>query len=455
MSNNASNRGYARIYDPLFSTPAISTIVAGPALIAQLLRFEWALAVALEKNGIIPSGVSVVIETVTTNDLNIESIAEQAAGAGNLAIPFVSQLARCVAENNPLLAAFVHWGATSQDVLDTASTLQARQVLELLQDDLNAAAAALVPLIRAHASTLLPGRTWLQQGPPVTLGLKLAGWLDALQRHRLRLREAASRCVVLQFGGAVGTLAALGEKGPAVARDLGRVLDLPEAAIPWHTHRDRLAEIAATLGLLTGTLGKIARDFSLLMQTEVAEAFEPAGEGRGGSSTMPHKRNPVSCSVALAAAARMPGLVSTMLTGMVQEHERGLGGWQAEWETLAEIFRLTGGALHAIKQIVTGLTVDATAMRKHVDANGGIALAEAVSFALAQKIGKTNAHHLLEGMVRVTIEQHSTLRESLLASAEVRKHLSIEDIDHALDPKQYLGSAGVFIANVLAHEEKL
>jgi 3-carboxy-cis,cis-muconate cycloisomerase len=455
MPNNASNRGHARIYDPLFSTPEVSAVVRGQALIVQMLRFEWALAGALEKNGIIPSGVSAVIETITTDDLDIDSIAEKATNAGNLAIPFVSQLTKCVAEKNPSLAAYVHWGATSQDVLDTASVLQTRQVLELLQEDLNATAAALIPLIRTHASTLLPGRTWLQQGPPVTFGLKLAGWLDALQRHRLRLRGAASRCAVLQFGGAVGTLAALGEYGPAVTRDLGRALGLSEAAIPWHTHRDRVAEIAATLGLLTGTLGKIARDFSLLMQTEVSEAFEPAGEGRGGSSTMPHKRNPVSCSVVLAAAARMPGLVSTMLIGMVQEHERGLGGWQAEWETLVEIFRVSGGALRAIKQIVTELTVDVIAMRQHIDANGGIALAEAVSFALAQKIGKAEAHHFLERVVRVTIEQHSTLRESLLASAEVRKHLSFEEIDYALDPAQYLGSASVFIANVLAHEDTL
>jgi 3-carboxy-cis,cis-muconate cycloisomerase len=454
MQNGAPTRIPVRIYDPLFAAAEVSAIFSGPGLVRQMLRFEWGLALALEQNGLIPAGVSAEIETVTIDGLDLERIAQQAASAGNLAIPFVSQLTMSIKEKNPSLAAYVHWGATSQDVLDTATVLQAREALSLLEHDLNAIAANLVPLIKTHTLTLLPGRTWLQQGPPVTLGLKLASWLDALQRHRARFREASARCIALQFGGAVGTLAALGKSGPAVSQALGCALGLTEPAVPWHTHRDRVAEIAATLGLLTGTLGKIARDFSLLMQTEVAEAFEPVGEGRGGSSTMPHKRNPVYSSIMLAAAARMPGLISTMLTAMVQEHERGLGNWQAEWETLAEIFRLTGGSLRVACQLVSGFTVDSVAMREHININGGIALSEAVSFALARKIGKAQAHHLLEVVSRAAINQHLSLRETLLQSDEIRQHLSIEQIDCALDPAQYLGSASVFIATVLANEEK-
>ncbi len=455
MQTNNPARVATRMYDPLFTTPEMSSIFSGPGMVTRMLRFEWALAFSLEQNAVIPAGVSAIIETVTIDDLDLELIAEQAADAGNLAIPFVSRLTTCVAEKNRSLAGYVHWGATSQDVLDTTVALQAREALALLQDELEVIAAALVPLIKAHALTLLPGRTWLQQGPPVTLGLKLAGWLDAFQRHRVRLTEVSNRCIQLQFGGAVGTLAALSKSGPDVTRDLAKALDLPAPPIPWHTHRDRVAEIAATLGLLAGTLGKIARDFSLLMQTEVAEAFEPAGEGRGGSSTMPHKRNPVFSSIILAASSRVPGLVSTMLGAMVQEHERGLGGWQAEWETLAEIFRLTGGSLRATRQIISGFTLDSVAMREHVYGNGGIALSEAVSFTLSPKTGKAQAHRILEAAVRTAFEHRLSLREALLRSDDVRQFLSTEEIDQALDPARYLGSASIFIADVLANEEKI
>ncbi len=443
-----------RIYDPLFATAETTQIFSGRGLTVEMLRFEWALAVALEENGVIPGGVSEAIHAVTVDTLDLDQIALAAANAGNLAIPFLSHLTSCVAQRTPAAAAYIHWGATSQDVLDTAALLQARKAISLFQADLAAICVILISLTQDHALTLLPGRTWLQQGPPVTWGLKLAGMLDALQRHRQRLQEISERCIVLQFGGAVGTLAALGEAGPAVTRSLARVLELPQPSMPWHTHRDRVAEIATTLGLLTGTLGKIGRDISLLMQTEVEEVMESAGEGRGSSSTMPHKRNPVSCSILLAAATRMPGLVSTMLSAMVQEHERGLGGWQAEWETLAEIFRLAGGSLHAARALLAECTVDQDAMRQHLAAKGGIALSEAVAFALARKTGKPEAHRLLEKVIHAALDQDLSLREALLQSAEVCRHLSAGEIDAVLDPERYLGSAGGYIANVLAFEEK-
>ncbi|NYF91547.1 3-carboxy-cis,cis-muconate cycloisomerase [Tunturiibacter empetritectus] len=443
-----------RIYDPLFATPEIAAVFSGRGQVEQMLRFEWALAVALEEACVIPVGVSKAIEAVTVDTLDLDEIALGAVNAGNLAIPFISSLKSYVLEHSPSLVEYIHWGATSQDVLDTAKVLQARETIRLLQIDLDGISDELVVLVQKHALTLLPGRTWLQHGPPVTWGLKLAGWLDALQRHRVRLKEASARCIVLQFGGAVGTLAALGELGPPVTRRLAHALDLPEPSMPWHTHRDRFAELATTLGLLAGTLGKIGRDFSLLMQTEIAEVLEPAGENRGTSSTMPHKRNPVYSSILLATAVRVPGLVSTMLSAMVQEHERGLGGWQAEWETLDELFRLTAGSLRAARHVVSDCAVNEDLMRQHLAAIGGVALSEAVSFALARKIGRSPAHRLLAQVTRAALDHRLTLREALLKSTEVCNQLSVEEIDLALDPGRYLGSTSTFIANVIAAEER-
>jgi 3-carboxy-cis,cis-muconate cycloisomerase len=246
----------------------------------------------------------------------------------------------------------------------------------------------LARLAEAHKSTLLAGRTWLQQGPPVTFGLKVAGWLDAVERHRERLKQARKQILVLQFGGAVGTLAAVGDRGLELASALARELKLDLPEVPWHSHRDRLAEVAASLGLLVGSLGKIARDISLMSQTEIDEVVEPSGPGRGGSSTMPHKRNPVGSAVILAAALRVPALVSTVLTAMVQEHERGLGGWHAEWETLPEIFRLTAGALAHTNEIVAGLEIHPEKMSQNLNVTHGLVLAEAVAFALRERLGK-------------------------------------------------------------------
>src|SRR4029077_3069882 len=268
---------------------------------------------------------------------DMESLARATALSGNVAIPMVKALTEFVAHSDVQAAAFVHWGATSQDAIDTGLVLQLREALDLIDRDLAHLSASLTRLAAAHKSTLVAGRTWLQQGPPVTFGLKVAGWLDGVDRHLERLNHARTQVSVLQFGGAVGTLAALADRGLDVAAALARdfTLELPE--LPWHSHRDRLAEVAPSLGLLVGSLGKIARDISLMSQTEIDEVVEPSGPGRGGSSTMPHKRNPVGSAVILAAALRVPALVSTVLTAMVQEHERGMGGWHAEWETLPEI----------------------------------------------------------------------------------------------------------------------
>ena len=250
--------------------------------------------------------------------------------------------------------------------------------------------------------------------------------------------------------GAAGTLASLGEDGLRVATALAADLRLALPDVPWHAHRDRVAEVASALGLLVGTLGKIARDVSLLMQTEVAEAFEPAGAGKGGSSTMPHKRNPVSSAAILSAAIRVPGLVSVMLTAMVQEHERGFGDWHAEWETLPEICTLAAGALSHLTQLLAGIELDAARMAENLEATRGLILAEAVTMALGGRIGRLQAHHLVEAACKRAAVGKRHLREVLTEDAEVGKHLSAADLERLLDPRNYVGMAEHLVERALA-----
>jgi 3-carboxy-cis,cis-muconate cycloisomerase len=384
--------------------------------------------------------------------VDLPTLLEEAHQSGNLAIPFVRQLTAAVWLRSEDAARSVHWGATSQDLLDTALVLQMREALALISEDLERLDRQLLQRVEEHAHTVMAGRTWLQQGPPITLGLKIAGWLAAIRRHRERLQAASERALVLQFGGAVGTLAALGEKGTAVSAHLARTLGLTEPDLPWHTHRDNLVEVATVLGLLAGTLGKIARDVSLLMETEVAEVSEPWTEGRGGSSTMPHKRNPVASAIVLAAAARIPGLVSTLLTAMVQEHERGLGGWHAEWETLPEVFFLASAALARVLEIAGGLDVHAARMLANLEQTQGLAMSEAVSIALAADIGRARAHELVEEASRRTIAEGRPLRDVLKEIPQICQHLSEADIDRILDPRNYLGSAQSFIERIIRGE---
>jgi 3-carboxy-cis,cis-muconate cycloisomerase len=258
------------------------------------------------------------------------------------------------------------------------------------------------------------------------------------------------RVLALQFGGAAGTLASLGRQGLAVAATLAQDLDLALPDTPWHTQRDRTAEAAAVMGMVTGTLGKLARDISLLMQTDVAEVAEPSAPGRGGSSTMPHKRNPVGCAAALTAAVRVPALVSTMLFGMVQEHERALGGWQAEWDTLPDIALLTSGALRQMRDVAAGLTVDAERMRANLDITHGLIMGEAVSLALGAKIGRMAAHKLVEEASRDAVSSRRHLRAVLGGQAEVTQQLSPQELDRLFDPANYTGEAGAFVDRVLA-----
>ena len=289
----------------------------------------------------------------------------------------------------------------------------------------------------------------MQQALPTTFGFIVAGWLDAVMRHRARLADLRAHNLVLQFGGAVGTLAAHSGHGPQVAKALAEELHLPLPAISWHTHRDRFTEIASALGLCVGTFGKIALDISLHAQTEIGELAEPAGEGRGASSTMPHKRNPVTCAVVLAAAVRVPGLVSTMLSAMAQEQQRALGGWQAEWETLPEIVRLAGGALHHLANMLPGLQVDATRMRANLEATHGLIFAEAVTMALTDRLGKMPAHMLVEAACKKAIADRRHLKEILLEERGLHGYLTPADLESLFDVRNYLGSAEEFVRGIL------
>jgi len=435
----------------LFRWEKIESLLSDHARVQGMLDFEAALARAEAKTGVIPSSsASAIASKCQAQFFNFEDLARSAALAGNLAIPLVKQLTALVGSDDPEAMRFVHWGATSQDAIDTGFILQLREVLEEFESEIDRLSAALAILAGKHRATLMVGRTWMQPALPTPFGFQVAGWLDAIHRHRARLRDLQRRALVLQFGGAVGTLAAFGGKGAEVARALGEELQLTVPEIPSHSHRDRIAEIASTFGFITGTLGKIARDISLQMQTEIAELSEPQAEGRGGSSTMPHKHNPVACSVVLAAAARVPGLVSTVLSAMVQEEQRGLGGWQAEWEVMPEIIGLSAGALHHLTEAISNLEVHADRMSRNLELTRGLILAEAVQMALGKSIGRSAAHELIQKSSRRAQKENRHLRDVLAEDPAVTKHLNQKDLDRLFDPREYLGDSSALIDRVLA-----
>jgi 3-carboxy-cis,cis-muconate cycloisomerase len=439
------------LLDPLFRSQAVEKVFSNRATLQGMLDFEAALARAETRGGFIPASAAPAIEAKCRAELyDMTVLARAAAKAGNLAIPLVKQLTVLVAQKDKDAARYVHWGATSQDAIDTGRVLQLRQALALISAELDLLAVVLGELVHKNRTTLVAARTWMQQALPTTFGLKVAGWLDAIDRHRARLSETQERCLVLQFGGAVGTMAALGARGLDVAANLAKELQLPLPELPWHSHRDRMAEIATTLGLFTGTLGKIARDISLHTQTEVGEVFEPSAEGRGGSSTLPHKRNPVTCAVVLSAATRVPPLVSTLLACLVQEQERGLGSWHAEWETLPDIVRLTAGALHHLTSTVSELEIDAERMRQNLDVTHGLIFAEAVTMSLAEKMPRSDAHELVQQACKRAQNNRRDLRAVLAQDAIVKSNLSEAELDRLFTPAKYVGVADQLIDRVLA-----
>ncbi|MGF6153348.1 3-carboxy-cis,cis-muconate cycloisomerase [Pseudomonas fluorescens] len=445
-----------QLFDAYFTARNMREVFSDQGRVQAMLDFEAALARAEARVGLIPASAVAPIEAACRAEhYDFAALGEAIAIAGNSAIPLVKALGKQIAAHDQDAERYVHLGATSQDVMDTGLVLQVRQALHLIDSDLARLGEALAIQARRHVLTPLAGRTWLQHATPVTLGMKVAGWLGAVTRSRQRLHALKPRLLVLQFGGASGTLAALGEQAMPIAEALAQELQLTLPEQPWHTQRDRLVEFGAALGLIAGSLGKLGRDISLLMQTEAAEVFEPSAPGKGGSSTMPHKRNPVGAAVLIGAATRVPGLLSTLFSAMPQEHERSLGLWHAEWETLPEICCLVSGALQQALLITEGLEVDAERMAQNLDLTQGLVLAEAVSIVLAQRIGRDKAHHLLELCCKRAVAEQRHLRAVLGDEPQVTAELSGAELDQLMNPAHYLGQAQTWVERALAEHVAL
>lgn len=444
-----------RLMESLATTEPLAGIFSDRSVLAAMLAFESALARVEARFNVIPAGVAEAIAaSADAARFDPAILAHDTLLAGTPAIPLVKALTEQVAKHDPVAAGFVHWGATSQDVCDTALVLLLKKAHSILDADLHRLQAALRRMAGEHRRTVMLSRTLLQPASPTTFGLKAAGWLASIHRCRARLQDAFAESLILQFGGASGTLASLGEQGVAIGRALAEELDLTYPEAPWHAHRDRLAGLVCACGILGGALAKMARDISLLMQGEIAEAAEPGGEGRGGSSAMPHKRNPVGCAVTLAAADRLPGLVAGFLSSMVQEHERGLGGWQAEWPMASAVIQATGVAAASMAEVSEGLTVDQARMRANLAATRGVIFSERAAMLLGKKIGRAAAHRILEEAVRRSVEQDRKLSEVLGEMPEARDHVDASSL-HGLDiPEHYLGAAGEFQDRLLASLEE-
>lgn len=423
-----------RLIHSLAATEALSHIFSDAAVLQAMLDFETALARVEARLGLIPAQAAAAIaEAAAAEGFDTVDLARQALRAGTPSIPVVRALTEKVRARDEPAAGFVHWGATSQDVTDTALVLLLARCRRVLEPDHERLAQALRRVSGEHAGTVMLGRTLLQPAPPITFGLKAAGWLAAVRRGWSRVASRFEEASYLQFGGASGTLAALGDGGIAVSEALARELHVKCPDAPWHAHRDRLAALMAALGIYTASLAKMALDIALLMQYEVGEAAEPGGGGRGGSSSMPHKRNPTACMLAVAAARRTPGLLADFLGGMLQEHERGLGGWQAEWATVEAIVQAAGVALESMAEVAEGLTVDAERMRRNVASTAGAIFAEKAVLQLAPEMGRDAA--------RRAVEQ------------SLRKTGSPPDLPRLREPEDYLGSAEAFRLRLLEGKE--
>jgi len=440
---------------PMLSSTAMRAVCDDVAALQNMLDFEAALARAEAAAGVIPaSAAGPITNACKAESFDLAALADAATKSGNLAIPLVKALTATVAKADADAARYVHWGATSQDVIDTGAMLGLRAGIDALLADLDRAIDGFAARARRHRDTPVVARTWLQHALPMPFGLKLAEYAASLHRSGTRLRRLRGEALALQFGGAAGTLAALGDKGLTVAEKLAAELKLPLPDAPWHTQRDRIAEAASVFAILAGTCGKIARDVSLMMQTDVGEAFEPSGEGRGGSSTMPHKRNPVASASALAAATMAPNLAATIFAAQVQEHERSAGPWHAEWPTLPTLLLATSGGLAAIVDIAEGLEVDAARMLQNLDMTDGLIMAEAVAMRLAEKIGKSEAHHLVEAASKQAVQDKQHLREVLTADAKVTTQLGADEIAKLFEPTAYQGASQALIDRLLASLDK-
>ena len=434
---------------PVTARPASEgdQLFTGTAHVEQMLRFEAALARAEGRAGIIPhEAAAAIVESCRIERFDVPALERDALHAGTLAIPLVQQL---IANAPPSARPYVHWGATSQDVIDTALVLQMRDGLTHLVAALGATGDALAVLADSHRSAVMPGRTLLQHAVPITFGLKAAHWLGAIGRRIVQLRALRRDALVLQFGGAAGTLAALGANGTVVAELLAEELELPRPDLPWHGDRDRPAAVVSALGITAGVIAKIARDLVLLAQTEVGEAVEGSAAGKGTSSAMPQKRNPVDATNAIARAQLAIGTVPVMLSGMAQEHERGAGGWQAEWTVIPDAFRHTMHAAAHLRSAIAGLDVRTERMRANLEQAGGSLMAESLSAALVPHVGRPEAMRLVSQVVERAFHERIVLHEAAKRDAQISALLAPPDIDRALDATSYLGNTNELIERAL------
>lgn len=445
MSSTVFDSG---LFRDMFGTEDMRAVFSDAGYLARCLEVEAALARAQAGLGVIPAAAAREIDAKATPAcLDLAELKRETEIVGYPILPLVKQLAAACAGD---AGGYVHWGATTQDIMDTAVVLQLRAAFDLIEGDLADILASLATLARRYRDTPMAGRTHLQQALPITFGYKAAVWRAPLARQQERLAQLRPRVLVGQFGGAAGTLASLGKDGLAVRAALMRELGLGEPAITWHVARDTLAESVLFAGLLTGALAKIASDVMMMMSTEFGEAFEPFEHGRGASSTMPQKRNPISSELICACAKLVRQHCALMLDAMVQDFERATGPWHAEWIALPESFIATAGALRQAKLMLAGLSVDAKRMQRNLELTSGLIVAEAVMMGLAPRLGRQVAHDVVYDACRAAAESGRPLLELLAAHAEVTRHISRTELERLLDPRNYLGSAAPMVDRSLA-----
>jgi 3-carboxy-cis,cis-muconate cycloisomerase len=435
------------ILGTLYGSDAMRAVFDESAYFQRMLDVEAALAHVQARLGIIPMDAArAIAEAAASGDLRTEILAASARNVGYPVIGLVAELSRGAGE----AGGWTHWGATTQDIMDTATVLQVRAGLRLIETEMRAVLRALAARARTHRDTVMAGRTHLQQALPTTFGLKCATWALPFIGYSGRLPELRRRVELVEFGGAAGTLASLGDQGIAVMEGLAAELGLGTPIAPWHVCREGLAETVAYLGLICGSLAKLATDIILLAQTEVGEVAEPYVAGRGASSTMPQKRNPIASEYILAAARTVQALVPVMLGAMAQDHERATGPWQGEALALPQAFVLTHGALLHARSIAEGMVVDAERMRRNLDLTHGLIVAEAVMMGLAPHLGRGEAHHVVKHACDIALAERLPLTDALERDPAVSSRLDRAAIEKMTDPAAYLGSAGAFVDRVLA-----
>lgn len=430
-----------------FGTPRMREIFEDRTLISKYIEAEVALARAEARCGVIPAGAAQEIASRSNVDaIDLELMRHETEIVGYPILPLVHQLAKMCGESGR----YVHWGATTQDIMDTAVVLQVRDALDLVESELADLRGILARLAKQYRDTPMAGRTHLQQALPVTFGYKVAVWLAMFDRHQARFAQARPRVLVGEFAGAAGTLASLGDQGLEVQKAMMEELGLGVPVATWHVARDGLAEVVNLLGLLTGSLGKVAYDVMLMAATELAEVYEPFVKGRGASSTMPQKRNPISSELIFAASKAVRQHAGLMLDAMIHDFERATGPWHAEWIALPESFVLTAGALHQAKFMLDGLIVDEQRMRKNLDMSNGLIVAEAVMMGLAPELGRNEAHDIVYAACRTVNEKGGTLASVLNSMPEVSRRLDRKLIEQLTEPANYLGAAPQMVDRVLA-----